>query len=387
MLPEHKVWAEIDLAALRSNYRALTALIPSGGCRPFSVVKADAYGHGADACTGALLDEGCRGFAVSGIEEALAVRAVCHRRGADDADILILGYTPPDETAQLIGNNIIQACFSPAYAEKLSSAAVKSGGKPLRVHLKLDTGMNRIGFPAHCADEISGSLSDIIAVSRLPGLAVCGAFSHFAVADTDGTGDPRTREQYERFRALTDAVIAAGIPLPVRHICNSAATLRFPEYHMDACRLGIMLYGAEPSDCIGFPLRPVMKLKTVIAQLHTLRAGESLSYGGTYTADADMPVATIPVGYADGFIRAYSGCRAVIHSPDGTPRGEGHVIGCICMDQCMLDVRGTDAREGDIVTLIGEEGQLEELAARAGTIGYECLCLISARVARVTVQS
>lgn len=381
-LATHKIWAEIDLDALRSNYRALAKEVKKGtpDCRPMCVVKADAYGHGIDACVDALLGEGCDFFAVSSIEEALAVRQVCRSVNAD-ADILILGYTPAEEAVTLSRCNIIQTVFSSDYARALSMR-VSAAGKALRVHIKFDTGMNRIGFPAHSADEIERSAHEIAAVSALPGIIVEGAFTHFARAD-ETAGDARTREQAERYFALLERSRALGAPISVRHICNSAATLRFPEYHLDLCRLGVLLYGAEPSDMFNFEVKPVMRLCAQISQVHTLRAGEQLSYGGTFTAPADMRIATVPIGYADGFIRAYSGAEAVIYSKEGARRGIGRIIGRICMDQCMLDLCGTDAHEGDVAVLIGEPGQLDALAALAHTINYECLCLISARVPRV----
>lgn len=388
-LPSQKVRTEIDLDALRYNYRLLAARVTEGrdDCLPVCVIKADAYGHGADACATALLEEGCRMFAVSGVEEALAVRRVCGEKFSDAA-ILILGYTPADEVETLIDNRITQACFSIEYARALSAQIVRSGKNgTLKVHLKFDTGMNRIGFAAHNSAEIERTVCEVREAAALPGIDIDGAFTHFARADEDSeTADARTREQARRFLTVTDRVIGAGIPLRMRHICNSAATIRFPEYHLDGCRLGILLYGINPSEALNLPLRPVMKLKTVISQVHTLRRGESVSYGGTFTAPCDMKIATVPIGYADGFIRAYTGARAVIVSPDGKVRGSGTVIGRICMDQCMLDVADCGACEGDSVTLIGEPGQLDDLARRAGTINYECLCLISARVPRIIVD-
>lgn len=385
-LTTHKIWAEIDLGALRSNYRTLAKIIKDASpeSRPMCVVKADAYGHGIDACVDALISEGCDFFAVSSIEEALAVRQVCRSHNSD-ADILILGYTPADEAKTLSRCSITQTVFSLDYARELS-AALGDGGHTLRVHMKFDTGMNRLGFPAHSDEEIERSAAEVAAAASLPGIKAEGAFTHFSRAD-EKDGEARTRQQAERYLQLLSRARALGAKLPLAHICNSAATLRFPEYHMDLCRLGILLYGAEPSDLFDLPLRPVMRLCAQISQVHTLRAGEALSYGGTFVAEHDMRIATIPIGYADGFIRAYSGADTVIYAKDGTasdaPLGHGRVIGRICMDQCMLDLGNTSAHAGDTVVLIGARGQLEALAKLAGSISYECLCLISARVPRV----
>lgn len=384
-LPElttHKIWAEIDLDALRGNYRALCQEIrrTTPDCRMMCVVKADAYGHGIDACVDALLGEGCDFFAVSSIEEAIAVRQVC-RSVNSDADILILGYTPAEEATTLSRSNIIQTVFSLEYARALSSR-LSAAGCSLRVHMKFDTGMNRIGFPAHNAEETERSAHEIAEAVALPGIIAEGSFTHFARAD-EADGEARTREQAERYFALLGRARTLGANLSVRHICNSAASLRFPEYHLDICRLGVLLYGAEPSGMFDFGVRPVMRLCAKLSQVHTLRAGEQLSYGGTFTAKTDMRIATLPIGYADGFIRAYSGARAVIRTADGKLLGDARVIGRICMDQCMIDLGDIDAHTGDTAVLIGEPGQLDALAALAGTINYECLCLISARVPRL----
>lgn len=388
-LTTHKIWAEIDLGALRQNYRTLAKIIKdhSPACRPMCVVKADAYGHGIDACVDALISEGCDFFAVSSIEEALAVRQVCRSHNSD-ADILILGYTPADEAVTLSRCSITQTVFSLDYARELS-AALGDSGRSLRVHMKFDTGMNRLGFPAHSDEEIERSAAEVATAAALPGIKAEGAFTHFARADEAG-GEARTRQQAERYIALLNRARELSAALPLAHICNSAATLRFPEYHMDLCRLGVLLYGAEPSEIFDLPLRPVMRLCAQISQIHTLRAGEALSYGGTFVADRDLRIATIPIGYADGFIRAYSGADVVIYSknsaPGDPPLGHGRVVGRICMDQCMLDLGATPAHAGDTVVLIGAPGQLEALAALAGTISYECLCLISARVPRVIYE-
>ncbi len=384
-LPElttHKIWAEIDLDALRHNYRLLSAEIKKSTpeCRPMCVVKADAYGHGIDVCVETLIDEGCDFFAVSSIEEALAVRQVCRSQNSP-ADILILGYTPAEEAPTLSKCNIVQTVFSLDYARRLSERLSKVG-RSLRVHFKFDTGMNRIGFPAHTNEDVEASARQIHEAASLPGIIAEGAFTHFARAD-ETEGESRTRLQAERYFDLLEHVKALGTELCVRHMCNSAATVRFPEYRLELCRLGILLYGAEPSSIFDLPIKPVLRLCAQISQIHTLRCGEQLSYGGTFTADRDMRIATVPIGYADGFVRAYTGARAVIYSSDGKRKGEGTVIGRICMDQCMLSLGDTPAAEGDTAVFIGENGQLDELAALAHTINYECLCLVSARVVRV----
>jgi alanine racemase len=215
-------------------------------------------------------------------------------------------------------------------------------------------------------------------------------FTHFAKADealeADNTDD-MTRRQFELFTKTDDALRALGVDVKFRHVCNSAATMRFPEYHLDACRLGITLYGTHSSRYVDrYALSPVMKLCTVISHLHTLSAGESISYGGTYTANEDRLIATLPIGYADGFIRAYSGAVVTVLTSDGERRAA--IRGRICMDQCMIDVTGTNAKVGDKVVIFGNTTkELTELAKMADTIEYEALCLVTSRVPRIEIDS
>lgn len=381
----HKTWAEIDLEALRHNYNLLKTHVNSGSgknIRIICIMKADSYGHGADTCARALLEEGCDFFAVSCIEEAVALRKVCIELGRH-ADILILGYTIPSSAGTLAASNIIQTVFSPEYAMALDEEAERQGCR-LRVHVKLDTGMNRIGFVAQNPETVSRAADDIAQVCALPALSVEGMFTHFAKADEEsGEDGDMTLTQFERFSAVNRRLIEMGIKIPFLHVSNSAASVRYPDLRLDAVREGILLYGARASECADLPgLRPVMSLKTVISHIHTLPAGERVSYGGTFTSDAERTLATIPIGYADGFLRAFSGAYVSIAAKGG--RVKAPIVGRICMDQCMVDVTGTSANIGDVVTLFGEEpSQLYELAKLAGTIDYECLCLISGRVPRV----
>ena len=392
-----RVYASIDTGALGRNYRKLASRLPAG-CEPVGVVKADAYGHSAAICVPELLRGGCRFFAVSSPEEALAVREICDSvagvsrgsasciEGGADARILILGYSCPESVPILIGHRIEQSCFSPEYAGKLSRAATACGGR-LKIHIKLDTGMNRLGFAARRAEDVGAAVDEIKKAAALPGLEIAGAFSHFFEADEKTPeAEAATRAQAAFFLRVTDGLIAAGIPLKTRHICNTAGTLLYPEYALDACRLGIGLYGLDPSPDAVAGLEPVLKLKTEVSHVHLLRKGESVSYGGTFTAGRDMRLVTLPIGYADGFIRAYSGAEAVIYSPSGVRKGTVRTVGRICMDQCMADASGCDAEPGDTAVLIGEPGQIADLAARAGTINYECVCVLSSRVPRFRAE-
>lgn len=379
---EHKIVAEISTDALKHNFLILRDAVT--GCEPICVVKADAYGHVADICVRALLEVGCAFFAVSCIEEAIDVRKVCQDEGAD-ANILVLGYTEPSLVKRLCQYDVIQTILSPEYADRLSAAASASGCV-VRAHVAVDTGMNRIGVCANDEKECIEAANSIAKISRLDGIALEGIFTHFSRSDEEESltlaSDSHTRRQAERFILVKDILKERGISL-FAHACNSAAAVRFPEYAFDGVRLGITLYGVYPSEHIKrIGLRPVMSLKTVIAHIHTVPAGGSVSYGGVYTAQKDIRVATLPIGYADGFLRSYSGACVTVRAKSGD--GRAKVIGRVCMDQCMIDVTDIDAEVGDTVVLFGEDqDDLISLSKLANTIEYECLCLISGRVPRI----
>ena len=372
----------VDTDALKHNYTLLSAM--SKTSRPISVVKADAYGHTVEICVPVLLSLGCDFFAVSCTEEATAVRKICRRFGAK-ADVLILGYTDPSDVPFLAENDIIQTAVSFSHAKSLSKMAVDKGCE-LRVHIAVDTGMNRIGLCAADDSLCASAANEAEEITKLDGLRVEGIFTHFS--KSDGCFDETisesgfTRVQARRFANVCNDLESRGIRL-FTHSCNSAATLRFPEYRLDGVRLGIALYGVYPSehfDDIG--LLPVMSLSTVIAHVHTAPCGSSVGYGGAFVANKDTTIATLPIGYADGFLRKYSGANVTVVTDVG--KQKARIVGRICMDQCMIDVTGLDARVGDRVILFGDTpNDLRMLSCLADTIEYECLCLISARVPRV----
>ena len=380
---QRKTWAEIDLSALRHNYRLLHKLSTSSDptVRVIAVVKAEAYGHGAPACVSALLAEGCDFFAVSSIDEAIAVRRVCDSEGKQ-ANILILGYTRPTLAHHLARHNLIQTLLSEDYALSLSLAA-ENAGVTVRAHVAADTGMNRIGLPVHSEAEITAAAAAIERIQSFGGLAIEGMLTHFARADEEGDeAEAATRRQEERYAALLAALEERSIRIPFHHACNSAAALLRPHIRMNAVRLGLLLYGAPPAPHISLPLRPVLKLKTVISHLHKLLPGEGVGYGGTYSASSERLIATLPIGYADGFLRSYSGAQVTVESAGGGISCP--IVGRVCMDQCMIDVTGTGAQAGDTVTLFGNRPEeLSTYARLAGTVEYECLCLISSRVPRL----
>jgi len=378
----YKTWAEIDLGALRHNWRTLSAHVhrTAPDCRIMAVVKADAYGHGAVAAAHALLAEGCGFFAVSCTYEAMQLRDAAVK----DADILILGYSFPGDTRTLWENGIIQTVFSAEYAAELSREMQRLCGvgilppdAALRVHIKLDTGMNRLGFDAEDAERAA---EEIAAVCRLPHLSAEGLFTHFACADTEKAFTGMSRLQYMRFRECAAALSRRGCCPPFLHCCNSAGALGIPEAYEDGVRAGVILYGMTPDGSLLPEYRPVMTLKTRIAHVHTLHKGESVSYGAAFTAPQDMRIATLPIGYADGFVRRYAG--ASVRLPDGS---DAPIVGRICMDQCMIAIGNADVHPGDAVTLFGgdDPSRIETLAQCAGTINYEITCLLAPRVPRI----
>ena len=375
----HKVEAHIDLRALASNYKRLCSYL--SGQRAICVVKADAYGHGAPECAKVLFSCGCDFFAVSSIEEALALREIFPSKETD-VDIIILGYTFPSQARLLSDNNIIQTISSEQYARQLSDEA-KRAHRRVRTHVALDTGMNRIGFCVHNERQINEAVDKIIELSELDNIRIEGMFTHFSDADADlEKREKKTVRQYERFDKVRTRLQKKGFDTGFCHVCNSAATVKFPEFHLDGVRLGIMLYGACPSQYVECELEPVMRLETMIAHIHLLPPGEEVSYGGEFSSDVERRIATLPIGYADGFLRDLSGVEVSVMTQSGT-----HVcpvVGRICMDQCMIDITGVDAVEGDRVVVFGEGcEQLEAIAKKAKTIGYEILCLVSSRVPRI----
>ena len=389
-----RTWAEIDLEALSYNYKYLCGKVgnraDAAGVKrpePICVVKADAYGHGAVGVVPVLIDEGCRFFAVSAIEEAVEIRNICLKRRCK-ARVLILGITLPELAATLAGYDVITTLPSQEYAKRLSEAAIRAG-VTVRAHVKLDTGMNRLGFAAYRKSDIEKTVGEISECVKLRGISVEGIFTHFAEAD-DGNGDELIGTnllQAERFFEVSKQLKNIGIKIPFCHICNSAAALRFPKLGLDGVRLGISLYGSRPSEAFDMPLKPVMALKTKISHIHTLPAGEKVSYGGQFSATNDRVLATLPIGYADGFLRAYGGASVRIHSENGD--FDAPIVGRICMDQCMADI--TDGmnfapRAGDVVTLFGDSPErLYAIAKTANTIPYEVLCAVSSRVIRLYI--
>ncbi len=372
-----RTWADISLDDLEYNYHSIRSRLPSG-TRFLGVMKADAYGHGAVPVSRALADLGAEYLAVSNLEEAVQLR-----RGEIRLPILILGYTPPEYAENMIYLDITQEVHSLDYAKELD-ASLAGTNYILNVHLKLDTGMTRIGFFAYDNER---TLDELKQVAALPHLRIEGVFMHFCVADSTAEEDVTfTRLQFRRFTDMLSAMEGIGIRPEIRHCCNSGATILYPEYALDMVRPGIITYGNAPSAELegAISLRPMMSLHSMIAQVRTVPAGTDISYGRLYRTKEATRVAVLPIGYADGLSRLLTGKASFYLHGAMVP-----VIGRICMDMCMLDVSAVpDAKPGDIVTIFGydEDGTLvpcERLASAQGTINYELLCQISKRIPRI----
>lgn len=367
----YRVHAQVHLGAIRRNVLALKEHIHSG-IRFCAVIKANGYGHGAAAVAKAV-EADVDMLAVATAEEALELReaGICK-------PILILSYVHPSYYRLLVEQEIRPTFFRLSDAEAFSAAAAASGKTGI-CHIAIDTGMNRIGF---APEEISAG--QIARIAGLPGICIEGLFTHFARSDEkDRTWTDR---QYERFLHMKALLAKQGIDIPLSHCSNSAAILDFAEYGMNLVRAGIVMYGIYPSEDVNhreIRLQPAMELKSHIIMIKEVKEGEQISYGGTYVTDSVRQIATIPVGYGDGYPRLLSN--------KGTVLIRGHrasIVGRVCMDQLMVDVTDiADAREGDVVTLMGRDGKEEitadELAKLTGTISYEIICGFGARVPRV----
>jgi alanine racemase len=363
-------WVEIDLDAFEENFRKIKALVRPGAMVT-GVIKADAYGHGAVEIGKVLLEQGVDRFAVATLSEAVQLRKVFK-----DTSILILGYTPTYGADEVIKNNIIQTMYNVDEARVFSERAEKLG-KTLKVHIKIDSGMSRLGFQA-----TEDSVDSIMEISKMPYIEIEGMFTHFAVADE--VDKAYTYGQYEKYKFMVDALKDRGLEIPVKHVSNSAAIMDLPEMNLDMVRAGIILYGLYPSDEVikdRIDLKQVMSLKAEISHVKELEAGRGISYGLKYVTPGTRKIATIPIGYADGFTRMLSGKAEVLVKGKKVP-----VVGRICMDQCLIDVTGIDAKIGDEVVLFGSDGTntitIDEVAAKLGTINYEITCMISKRIPR-----
>ncbi len=367
-------WAEIDLDALAYNMRNIRACTDKSAM-VMAVVKAEGYGHGAVKVAEVALKNGAERLAVATVEEGVELRGA-----GITAPILILGATTADEADTIIEYDITPAVFTYEYAEALSREAVRLG-KTVNIHIALDTGMSRIGYVAGIDD--AKLVAEIMAISELQNVFIEGIFSHFSTSDE--TDQTYTRLQLSRFNAVCDYLRAEGLDIPIRHIANSAAIMMYPEAHLDMVRAGIIIYGYYPSEEVDksrIDLKPVMTLKSRITHVKGGIAGRGVSYGKTFTAGEDTVIATVPIGYADGYPRLLSGKAEVVVGEEKV-----RVVGRICMDQCMIDVtNANNISTGDEVILFGNAAiTADNIAAWLGTINYEVICMVSKRIPRIYI--
>ena len=364
-----RVLAEINLKNIKQNLLNVRKKL-SGKTKLCAVIKADGYGHGSVEIA-KYTEDVVDSFAVATIDEAVELRFWKIK-----CDILILGYILPESFDKAIKNDITMTVFSVSDAIKISEEAKKLG-KVAKVHIALDTGMGRIGF-----DMSEESIEEVSQIVQIDGIFVEGIFTHFATADEKDKS--YALKQKENFDKFCESLEKRGINIPVKHVANSAAIMEFDFSEYDMARCGIVTYGLYPSDAVmkeNLEIYPGMEMKAVISHKKTVPCGAGISYGKTYTAEEEMTVFTIPVGYADGYPRLLSNKGRVLIGGKSAP-----IIGRVCMDQFMVDGRGIDADVGDEVVLIGKSGDneitVDEIAKMTGTINYEIVCGISKRVPR-----
>lgn len=376
-----RTWAEISLNAIEHNYNVIRNKV-ADDTKVCCVIKADGYGHGAVELSQVYEKLGADFFAVSNIDEGIEIR-----KSGSKLPIVILGYTPVSEAENLAEYDISQAVFSLEYAKELSEKCVEEDCN-CKMHIKVDSGMSRIGFMCQEFPRDEYSIEEICEACCLPNLEVEGLFTHFCVSDEDAEGREFTNKQYENFIHVRDSLKKRGVDISVVHCSNSGAIEDYPETCCDMVRAGIILYGLAPSSKLAdrLDLVPAMTLKTVVAFVKEVQKGATISYGRTFTADRKMKIATVPIGYADGFIRQ--------NAKDGYMMVNGKkakIVGRICMDQTMLDVTDIeDVKTGDEVVVFGtgENGEptADSLAENTGTINYETVCLVGKRVPRIYIK-
>jgi len=372
-------WAEVDLDNIAHNVKNIQEKM-TNGAEIMGVVKADGYGHGAAGIIPTLIESGVTRLAVAMLDEAIELR-----RGGITLPILVLSHTDPRRAKEILQYDVTQTVFNKELALALSQSAAEEN-REARIHIKIDTGMGRIGF----APE-PGTIRIIEEIKSLPGIFIEGLFTHFATADEEDTA--YTDLQFEKFMAFCQQLEQHGIMIPIKHVCNSAAAIRFPAMHLNMVRVGILLYGLSPSPFCnaaknGF--RQAMTLKTTIVHLKEMEKGQSVSYGRTFFTARKSLIATLPIGYADGYSRTLSNKGIVLIHGKRYP-----LAGTVCMDLCMADVTGSAEVEdgtgvpvqiGDEAVLFGKQGEafldIDEIALLRETINYEVTCNIGRRVPR-----
>lgn len=374
---EKRTWAEVDLDAIAHNIREIRK-ITNKEAQIMAVVKADAYGHGFLETTKTLLDNGADRLAVAVLQEGTQLR-----KSGVDVPILILGASAPEDAEDLIEFGITPTVFDYEFAKALSDTA-KKRGTVTKVHIKLDTGMTRIGFVINDEDNTE-IINTIIKISKLPYLEIEGIFSHFSTSDEYDSA--YTLMQFDRFMGVVNALEEKGLKIPIRHICNSAGIMMYPQMHLDMVRPGVILYGMYPSNEVDksrLNLIPAMTIKSTLTLVKEVEAGRGVSYGKEYITDKTTKIATVPIGYADGYLRKIAKKGKMLVNGTEVP-----IIGRICMDQCMIDVTNVhNIDKGDEVIVFGKDKiTIDDLAEWLETINYEIACIVGKRIPRIYTKN
>lgn len=378
-----RTWAQVDLNAIRYNFNSIKEKI-SEGTKVLCVLKADAYGHGAEFLVKEYERLGADYYGVSNLDEALQLR----KAGAKKP-ILIFGYTPPEMAETLSKENVSQALFSLEYAKELYNSCKEKNVK-VKVHLKIDTGMSRIGFFCQNDEDINKSIKEIEKIRKdMPLLDIEGMFTHFSVSDDVTNNREYTVYQFNNFKKVISGLEELGIKVPLKHCCNSGGIISFPEMQLDMVRAGVILYGLYPSkETEGkINLKPAMELKAVVSQVKEIPENTSLSYGRTFVSGDKMKIASVTIGYADGYSLKFSNNAELL-----VKGKRAKIVGRVCMDQLMIDVTNIEGvKSGDEVTVFGCDGtekiSVDEMAEKIGTINYEIVCLIGKRVPRIYINN
>lgn len=377
---QKRTWAEVHLYSLQYNFDVIRKAVSTA--KICCVIKANGYGHGAVYLAQLYQEYGADFLGVSNIEEALQLRAANIR-----LPILILGYTDPECAEILAQQDISQCVFSKDYAEALSQNAMAKNVS-VKIHVKIDTGMGRLGFNGKISQTQSDrEMQEIASIYSLQGLYPEGIFTHFASADEGANGAEYTRKQFNCFCHIVRCLEERGIDVGIRHCANSAATFEYPDMQLDMVRAGIVLYGMKPSAQMNssFELKPALELKTIVGFIKDVHKGDCLSYGREFVAEKDLRIATLPIGYADGLWRSNLKNNLVVkingkYAP---------IVGRICMDQCMIDITDiADVEVGSEVSVysISGDNSVDNIARNNGTINYEILCAIGERVPRIYIR-
>ncbi|ABR50226.1 alanine racemase [Alkaliphilus metalliredigens QYMF] len=369
-------WAEINLDHLKHNIREVKKVINKDTLL-CAVVKANGYGHGVMTIAKTLLDHGADRLAVATLSEAIELR----QGGYQDIPILVLGYTPETQGQVILDYNVIQTIYTYEQAKALAKIG-KEQKKSMTIHLKIDTGMSRLGF--NCSQKTIEEIKQII---ELEYINVEGIYTHFAVADEKNKD--YTKFQFNCFMELTEELKKEGYQIPIRHVSNSAAIIDLPDMNLDMVRAGIMLYGLYPSPDVNHEavqLKQVMELKTRVAHVKNVLPQQGVSYGLTYKTKGEEKIITLPIGYADGFTRMLTDKAELILKGEKRP-----IVGRICMDQCMADATGIEIEQGDVVTLFSNDPasgcSIDDIARKLNTINYEIVCMVGRRVPRAYLEN